>query len=104
MATPKRGEVWLIDLGYAGKRRPGLVMSVAFQDEDRAMVTIVSHTTSTRATPYEVPVNVRFLDSGAFDVQNVASISSAKIERKLGTLSNEQMELVENALRTWLGL
>ena len=35
MPTPRRGEVWLIDFGFAGKTRPALVVSVAFGDRDR---------------------------------------------------------------------
>jgi len=27
MAKPKRGEVWLVDMGYAAKVRPALVLS-----------------------------------------------------------------------------
>jgi len=30
MPDPRRGEVWLIDFGLAGKSRPALVVSVAF--------------------------------------------------------------------------
>jgi mRNA interferase MazF len=41
--TPVRGEVWLFDLGMAEKVRPALVISVAFRDADRALVTIASH-------------------------------------------------------------
>jgi mRNA interferase MazF len=44
--TPVRGDVWLFDLGMAEKFRPALVISVAFGDADRALVTIVPHTTS----------------------------------------------------------
>jgi len=46
MANPNRGEVWLVDLGLAAKVRPCLVLSIPFQDEDRALVSVVSHTTS----------------------------------------------------------
>jgi mRNA interferase MazF len=46
--TPLRGEVWLFDLGMEGKVRPALVVSVAYGDLDRALVTIVPHTTSLR--------------------------------------------------------
>ena len=28
MAKPKRGEVWLVDMGYAAKVRPALVLAV----------------------------------------------------------------------------
>ena len=58
MATPQRGEVWLIDFGLAGKTRPALVVSVAFSDKDRSLVTVVPHTTSLRGSPFEVAVRV----------------------------------------------
>ena len=46
MKDPRRGEVWLVDLGLAAKVRPGLVLSVPVEDRDRALVTLVSRTTS----------------------------------------------------------
>jgi mRNA interferase MazF len=35
----QRGEIWMIDLGLAAKVRPCLVLSVAFRDDERAVVT-----------------------------------------------------------------
>jgi mRNA interferase MazF len=55
MATPRRGEVWLIDFGQASKTRPALVVSVAFADSDRALITVVPHTTSVRSSPLSSP-------------------------------------------------
>jgi mRNA interferase MazF len=55
MATPRRGEVWLIDFGMAGKTRPALVVSGAFGDQDRALITVIPHTTSLRGSPFEIP-------------------------------------------------
>ncbi len=43
---PKRGEVWLVDLGMAQKTRPAVILKVPYGDNDRVIVTIVSHTTS----------------------------------------------------------
>ncbi|MCU1236272.1 MAG: hypothetical protein JWP63_4239, partial [Candidatus Solibacter sp.] len=37
---PARGEVWLFDLGMAEKVRPVLIVSTAFGDADRALVTV----------------------------------------------------------------
>jgi mRNA interferase MazF len=54
MPNPNRGEVWLVDLGYAAKVRPCLVLSIPALDEDRALVTLVAHTTSARGSRYEV--------------------------------------------------
>jgi hypothetical protein len=39
MASPRRGEVWLVDLGMAAKVRPAVVISVPAEDVDRALVT-----------------------------------------------------------------
>ena len=103
-AFAKRGEVWLVDLGYAAKVRPCLVFSVEAEDTDRALTTVVSHTTSVRGTRLEVSLNVRFLKQGAFDAQNIISVSHAKFVRKLGSLTDEQMEQVEDAEKYWLDL
>jgi mRNA interferase MazF len=43
MPTPNRGEVWLVDLGYAAKVRPCLVLSIPAADEDPALATLVPH-------------------------------------------------------------
>jgi mRNA-degrading endonuclease toxin of MazEF toxin-antitoxin module len=40
---PRRGEVWLFDLGMAAKTRPVPVVSVDYGDADRAIVTVVPH-------------------------------------------------------------
>ena len=44
---PIRGEVWLADLGMAGKIRPVLVVSAALAPDDFALVMIIPRTTST---------------------------------------------------------
>jgi mRNA interferase MazF len=103
-AYAKRGEVWLIDLGYAAKVRPCLVFSIEAEDTDRALTTVVPHTTSIRGTRFEVSLKIRFLKQGAFDAQNIISVSHAKFVRKLGSLSAEQMEQVDDAVKFWLDL
>ena len=45
---PRRGEVWLLDLGMTAKTRPVLIVSVEYGDIDRAIVTVVPHTTQIR--------------------------------------------------------
>ena len=104
MASPKRGEVWLVDLGYLAKIRPCLVFSIEPEVQDRALATLVIHTTSVRGSRFEVATQVRFLQSGAFDAQNLITISLSKLQRRLGTLSEDQFALVEDAVRHWLGL
>ena len=104
MPNPNRGEVWLVDLGYAAKVRPCLVLSIPALDEDRALATLVAHTTSARGSRFEVDVKVKFLRAGVFDAQNLVTIPHTKLIRKLGTLSPEQLSAVENMVRFWLGL
>ena len=43
MKLPRRGEVWLVDLGMAAKVRPALVISIPAEDVDRALLTLVPH-------------------------------------------------------------
>jgi mRNA interferase MazF len=102
--SPPRGEVWLVDLGMAAKVRPCLVVSVAVEESDRALVTLVPHTTSMRGSRFEVDVPVKFLRSGAFDAQGLVTVPIAWLIRRLGSLSHEQLGHVEAGVRLWLGL
>ena len=102
--TPRRGEVWLVDLGMVAKVRPALVISVDASDSDRALVTLVPHTTSVRGTQFEAAVSVGFLKAGAFDAQNLITIPHAKLLRSLGKLNPQQLGVVETAVRRWFGL
>ena len=101
--TPVRGEVWLFDLGMVEKVRPALVVSAAFGDADRALVTIVPHTTSLRGSQFEIPVSVPFLKAGAFVVQNVSTYPHVRAIRRLGVLKPDQFRLVFAGVLRWLG-
>lgn len=104
MKSPQRGEVWLVDLGLAAKVRPCLVLSVPLEDADRALVTLVPHTTSLRNSRFEVTLPVRFLKPGGFDAQNLVTIPLAKLVRVLGRLSSAELAAVEARVAEWLGL
>ncbi len=39
----KRGEVWQVDFGMAQKVRPAVVVSVPYEDADRALIAVVPH-------------------------------------------------------------
>jgi mRNA interferase MazF len=101
---PRRGEVWLFDLGMTAKTRPVLVVSVEYGDSDRAIVTVVPHTTEIRQSPFEIPVQAPFLRPGAFLVQGVSTYPKAWAIRKLGALRPDEMESVLNGLAVWLGI
>ena len=104
MRATRRGEVWLVDLGLAAKIRPCLVLGVPSADEDRALVTVVPHTTSLRGTRFEVSTSVRFLKSGAFDAQGIVTVPTVRLMRPLGTLSAEQLNPVVRGVCLWLGI
>ena len=104
MPNPSRGEVWLVDLGYAAKIRPCLVLNIPALNQDRALATLVPHTTSPRASRFEVNIKVPFLRPGVFDAQNLVTIPHAKLIRRLGVLSSSQLSSIEAAVRFWLSL
>ena len=104
MSETQRGDVWLVDLGLAAKVRPCLVLSVPVAEQDRALITVVAHTTSPRGSRFEVAITVRLLRAGVFDAQNLVTIPRATLLRKLGVLSPAQLAAVEAAVGAWLGL
>jgi mRNA interferase MazF len=104
MTSPRRGEVWLVDLDMTATERPALVIGVPAEDTDRALVTLVPHTTSPRQSRYEAAVSVPFLPVGVFDAQNLVTIPHDKLIRSLGKLGGAQLASVERAVCLWLGL
>ena len=104
MSKPQRRDVWLIDLGMVAKVRPCLVLSIPVLDDDRALMTLVPHTTSVRQSRFDVVVSVRFLRAGAFDAQNLVTVPIVKGIRKIGILTAEECAPIEAMVRVWLGL
>jgi len=101
----KRGEIWQADLGYAGKIRPVLILSIECHDEERAIVTYVPRTTSVwEKGRFDVPHRARGMREGAFAVQLIGSIPRAKYERRIGAVTPEVLAEVEKAVKLWLGL
>jgi mRNA interferase MazF len=104
MAKPKRGEVWLVDMGYAAKVRPALVLSGPVLDDERALTTVIPHTTSVRGTRLEIPTSAGWLKNGAFDVQGIGTYPTVKLMRKRGDLPEELLGLVESRVVMLLAL
>ena len=103
MSIPKRGEIWLADLGLAAKTRPVLVLSVPFSDSDYALITVIPRTTNIRRSDLQVQLSVSGLRPGAFNVQGLTAIPPSKFIRRLGTLQSAQMKLIEDTVKKWLG-
>lgn len=97
--NPRRGEVWMVDLGLAAKVRPCLVVNVPFAGNERALYSVVQQTTSLWGTRFEVPTALRWLHDGAFDVQGVRPIPGKVFTRKLGVVAEPLMAQVEATLR-----
>lgn len=104
MPKAARGDVWLVDMGYAAKVRPALVLSVPIEADERVLTTVVPHTTSVRKTRFESVSEIQWLRHGAFDVQGIGTYPSVKLIKRLGTLPEEQLADVELRVRQWLGL
>lgn len=111
MPDPRRGELWLIDLGdpighEAGDSRPALVVS-----DDRANVyglAVVCPITSNRRN-YPTHVEVEPGESGLamtsyIQAEQVRTISGHRLTHRLGTADSPVMAQVERALRFLLRL
>ena len=104
MSVARRGEIWLIDLGYSAKVRPGLILSVEPADHERAIVSYVPRTTAVRGTRFEVDHRAPGFDPGAFDAQGIGGIPHARLVRRLAAVDAPTLARVEQAVRAWLGL
>src|ERR1041385_1353052 len=100
----QRGELWVVDLGYLGKVRPVLALSIPFLDTDRTLVVVVPHTTTIIGSRFEVIVPHPVLRQGAFDVQQITAIPAAKFIRRLGTLTVQEVKIIEQRLAVLLSL
>ena len=87
---PKRGEVWLVDLGMAEKVRPALVLSGP------------CGTTTLRASRFEIHIPLPFLKPGAFLAQSPATVPAPRAEKLLGRMTEGQVRQIEDALLEWL--
>ncbi|MGA3258810.1 MAG: type II toxin-antitoxin system PemK/MazF family toxin [Bryobacteraceae bacterium] len=104
--SPQPGEVWLADLGLAAKMRPVVIVSRQDPSPPRALVLYVPLTTQRRFSPYEVPLpRFPFLDRDSVaNVQGLASIPTARLERRLGRLPKDVMMALKSALAFALDL
>jgi mRNA interferase MazF len=99
-----RGEIWLADLGYMGKIRPVLILSITPGDQDRALVTYIIRTTSIRGTAFEVPHSARGMKPGAFDAQGIGTTDFNRFIRRLANADSATLTQIEERVRAWLAL
>jgi mRNA interferase MazF len=98
MAAINPGEVWVVDFGMAAKVRPALLLTGNPAADELDLVTVLLHTTALRTNRWELNIPKSFLKPGAFHLQQVQTISTIKLERKLGALTAEEMGKVRDAL------
>ena len=88
----------MVDLGLAAKVRPCLILSDHPTDDELALVIIIPHTTAIRGNRWELALPKPFLKSGAFHLQQIQPISLARLERKLGSLTPDELQRVKTML------
>ena len=99
------GEVWLVDLGMMAKIRPCVVLTPSPLDHELDLFFLLPHTTSLReANPWQVVIPKPWLKPGAFHVQQIYTVPSVKLERKLGVLTTAEFEVLKLKLAERLGL
>ena len=96
----------MVDLGYAAKLRPCLVVSRQDPDAPRALVSLVPLTTAVRGGPYEAPLpKVPWLDAATVaNVQGLMAVEERELGRLRGTFKTEGLNGVRSALRYLLEL
>ena len=104
MPAVNPGEVWMVDFGLAAKVRPALLLTGNPALDELDLVSVLLHTTALRGNRWELSISKPFLKPGAFHLQQIQTISTAKLERRLGMLTPAEMDLVLDALGNRLGI
>ena len=104
MPVVNRGDVWMIDFGMAAKVRPALLLTGHPADDELDVVTVLLHTTSLRGNQWELNIPKPFLKPGTFHLQQIQTVSTVKLERRLGALNEAEMQRVLAALAGRLGI
>lgn len=113
MAAPSRGDVWWVNLSpsrgheQAGER-PALVVSVdRFNKGPAGLIVVAPMTTTERNIPLHIPVlrpEANMDRTSYIQCDQPRCISRQRLSRKIGTVSDETMEKVDDRLRILLGL
>ncbi len=105
----KRGEVWWVEFDPAigseiAKRRPAIIVSNDSANRNLSRVVVIPLTSSTaRLYPGEALVTTGKQTSKAMADQ-IMTADKSRLKDKLGAVSKEDLERVEDAIRVHLGL
>jgi mRNA interferase MazF len=113
-AYPRRGEVWYVELdpvvgSEQGGRRPALVIQndVSNQHSPVTIVAIITSQLASRPYPYDVylaPGVSGLTRTSRVMLNQVRTVDKQQLGRRVGELTGEEMEQVDEAIRVTLGL
>jgi|SRR6266571_1556151 len=113
MNKASRGEIWRVNLNPTAGReqagtRPALIISVDIFNHGAAeLVVAIPITSKAKGIPLHVEINP---PEGGLNVQrfvkceDVRSISTSRLVKKLGRVSSQTIDAVEDRLKILLGL
>jgi mRNA interferase MazF len=104
--TPKPGEVYLVDLGMAGKVRPVVVVTREDATAPTAISVTVPLTTQNRGSRYEVMMpRVPWLKHQSIaNVQAIASYEHHELLERRGRFDQPTLDKIKDAIRWVLDL
>ena len=104
--TPKPGEVYLVDLGRAGKVRPVVIITREDANAPRALSVTVPLTSQNRGSHYEVQMpRVPWLKHQSFaNVQAIAAYEHHELRERRGRFEQPVLEKIKDAIRWALEL
>jgi len=79
-----------------------LILSGPCEANDRAIVTVIPHTTTLRGSRFEINIPLPFLKPGAFLVQSPATVPGVRALKLLGRMTKPQIQSIEDGLLEWL--
>jgi mRNA interferase MazF len=94
------GEVWLADLGMAGKTRPVVVLLADDLDAPRTLIIHVPVTRQSRGSALEIPLgHLRFLDPDSVaNVQAIGALPRVRFEKRLDAVSTTDLAAIKQAV------
>lgn len=109
----KYGEVWMVDLDpikgreQAGKRPALIVSAESFNTSGLELVIVCPITTKYKGFPTHVPVlrgNGGLAQDSYVKTEDIRSISTQRLERRLGTVERQTMSKVASILQKILNM
>lgn len=113
MSQASRGEIWLVSLDPTKGReqagmRPGLVISVdQFNHGAAELVIVIPITSKAKGIPLHVevtPPEGGLTMTSFVKCEDLRSVSTTRLVRRLGKVSSQTIELVEDRLKILMGL